>query len=98
MTERSMTADTYAPSGFFVLRTPLLPFSEFTAWGDGLRAAAHVDDAERLGDAVARDRVLLRKRLMRILAREDVREAVFLASPSLEDAIQAWRRAPDTRR
>jgi thiopeptide-type bacteriocin biosynthesis protein len=97
MTERSMTADAFAPSGFFVLRTPLLPFSEFTAWGDGLQAAAHVDNAERLGDAVARDRLRLRQRLMRILARPDFREAVFLASPSLDGAIDVWRSAPNTR-
>src|SRR5919201_2159316 len=97
MTERSMTADAFAPSGFFVLRTPLLPFSEFTAWGDGLQAAAHVDNAERLGDAVARDRLRLRHRLMRILARPDFREAVFLASPSLDGAIDVWRSAPNTR-
>jgi lantibiotic biosynthesis protein len=98
MPERSMTADAFTPSGFFVLRTPLLPFSEFTAWGDGLDAARHVDDAEHLRDAVARDRLRLRERLMGILARPDFREAVFLSSPSLDGAMQAWRSAPHTRR
>jgi lantibiotic biosynthesis protein len=98
VTEGAMIADAFAPSGFFVLRTPLLAFSAFTTWGDGLEAAGHVDDAQRLGDAVARDRRRLRKRLMRILARPDFREAVFLSSSSLDGAIDAWSSAPNTRR
>ena len=42
------------PSGFFVLRTPLLPFTTLTAWGDGRQAPAalrarthHSDPGER---------------------------------------------------
>src|SRR5581483_7016520 len=30
--------DRFTPSGFFALRTPLLPFDELLAWGEGLEA------------------------------------------------------------
>src|SRR5207237_4921498 len=32
--------DDFVPSGFFALRTPLLPFDELLAWSAGLEAAA----------------------------------------------------------
>ena len=37
-----------APSGFFALRTPLLPFDELLAWSDGLAAASAGADPARL--------------------------------------------------
>lgn len=54
------------PSGFFVLRTPLLPLAEFRRWTDS-------DDKE--------------ERLRQIGLRPEVQEALFLASPSLLDAL-----------
>ena len=37
----------FEPSGFFALRTPLLPFDELLAWGQGLAApSARADEAE----------------------------------------------------
>ncbi|HEX2060772.1 MAG TPA: lantibiotic dehydratase family protein, partial [Thermoanaerobaculia bacterium] len=57
------------PSGFFVLRTPLLPFDEL----------AKLD-------------------LAAMLARPEVREAIFLASPDLDESIEAWRRDPQSER
>jgi mycothiol S-conjugate amidase len=38
MSGRGTPGPAAAPSGFFVSRTPLLPFSEVTTWGDGLPA------------------------------------------------------------
>src|SRR5918911_221544 len=37
---RSPQVDTtrFRPSGFFAFRTPLLPFDELLAWGEGLQA------------------------------------------------------------
>src|SRR5207245_10465073 len=67
--------------GFFVLRTPLLPFSEFTAWGAG---------------AAARDRATLRERLRRIICRPEVREAVRVASPPPQQGIATWIGDPET--
>jgi thiopeptide-type bacteriocin biosynthesis protein len=74
--------------GVFVLRTALLPFDELLAWGEGLeaRGAAPGERAAPL----ARDRVRLRDRLRAIVARPEVREALFVASPSLEAQIDDW--------
>src|SRR5438105_540838 len=47
------------PSGFFALRTPLLPFDELLAWSDGLEAPSAGDDSSRLEAACAADRARL---------------------------------------
>src|SRR5215213_1236782 len=86
------------PSGFFVLRTPLLPLSELTAWGEGLDAASHVGKPAALEEALARDRLRLRERLARAAARPELREAIFIASPSLDAGLDAWREDPETDR
>jgi thiopeptide-type bacteriocin biosynthesis protein len=89
------------PAGFFVLRTPLLPFDDLLAWGHDLRApavaAAGGSEAE-LGDALAHDKRVLRERLAALLARPEVREAVFVASPSLDESLAAWQKEPDSER
>jgi len=72
-----------APARFFVLRTPLLPFSEFLAWGAG-------------GAAV--DRSTLRGRLREIVTRPSVREAIFIASPSLDESFEFWLAEPESER
>src|SRR5215211_7153135 len=86
------------PSGFFVLRTPLLPFGELVAWGAELEAPARVGDSEALGEAIERDRLRLRARLRELLTRPEFRDAVFVASPALESAIDLWRRDPASER
>jgi hypothetical protein len=78
----------YAASGFFVLRTPLLPFAELRAWGEGLRAPATIGEAERLEVALDADRTMLRERLLAAWRRPAVREAVYLASPELDAALE----------
>ena len=55
MTGRGTPGPAVTPSGFFVLRTPLLPFTEVAAWGDGLQAPAAADDPGVLDQAVAAD-------------------------------------------
>lgn len=63
----------FQPDGFFVLRSPLLPFDTFEGW---CRAAKSATTAHGL------DRYLLD------LAREpDIAEALFVASPSLSDGL-----------
>ncbi len=57
---------TLQPSGFFVLRTPLLSFDEFLAWTDG-------PDREA--------------RLLEMVRRPEVADALYVASPSLADAL-----------
>jgi thiopeptide-type bacteriocin biosynthesis protein len=85
----------YAPSGFFALRTPLLPFDELLAWSDGLEAASAGDPA-RLEAACTADRARLRQRLRTVFTRTEVREALFLASPDLEERLDLWLREPET--
>jgi thiopeptide-type bacteriocin biosynthesis protein len=86
-----------APSGFFVLRTPLLPFTAVTGWSDGLQAPAawrHADSG-LLDDAVAADRTQLRRRLEDIVTTPAFRDALYVASPSLAAAVDPWRKEPD---
>jgi thiopeptide-type bacteriocin biosynthesis protein len=85
----------FAPSGFFAMRTPLLPFDELLAWGDGLQAASVGTDPAQLQAAVADDRALLRQRLREVYARPEVREALFLASPDLEARLPVWLQEPE---
>jgi hypothetical protein len=72
-----------------VLRTPLLPFDELRAWSDGLRAPGALGDAERLECPLAQDRAMLRDRLLATWRRPAVREAVYMASPELDAALQS---------
>ena len=88
----------FAPSGFFALRTPLEPFDALLGWGAGLAAAgASAPDAD-LDAALAADRRVLRERLRALLARPEVREAVFVASPSLEESLHYWLDKPEDER
>src|SRR5262249_37995952 len=88
----------FEPVGFFVLRTPLLPFDEFAKWSKGLETTAGLDGLERWQDAYASDRELLRKRLRRIFAGPEVREALFLASPNIIERFHLWIDDPDGER
>jgi thiopeptide-type bacteriocin biosynthesis protein len=83
------------PSGFFVLRTPLLPLATVTDWGRGLEAPACAADPAALEAAIAGDRLRLRSRLDELCSEPGFREAIFVASPSLEAAIDSWRKDPD---
>ena len=69
-----------------VIRTPLLPAARWFELGDGLSGALEADVAQ------------VRSRMERLLARPEVWEAIYLASPSLIDSIPAWRKAPDSER
>ena len=83
------------PSGFFVLRTPLLPFRVVTDWSADLEAPGRLDDLAVLDEALASDRIRLRRRLEDIVTGPAFRDAVCVASPSLESAIDVWRKDPD---
>jgi thiopeptide-type bacteriocin biosynthesis protein len=82
------------PSGFFVMRTPLLPFQELLDWAAGVEAPEAPDDP----DALERDRQLLRRRLRLLVKRRDIREAIFVSSPALEELIDAWAGDPESPR
>ncbi len=87
----------YKLADFFAFRTPLLPFEELEAWGEGLEvpAALQSGDSEALEPALAADRDKLRARLADLAARPEVLEAVFLASPSLYESLAIWRAQPE---
>jgi thiopeptide-type bacteriocin biosynthesis protein len=82
------------PAGFFVLRTPLLPFDTLTRLSENLEAPSALDDPARLADAWSRDRARLRERLQALLETPAVREAIFVASPDLDRAIERWLTDP----
>jgi thiopeptide-type bacteriocin biosynthesis protein len=85
------------PSGFFAFRTPLLPFDELLAWGEGLAAPGRAaQDPARLEEAVAADRARLRERLRAVVLTPEFREALFLASPGLDERVEVWLREPET--
>src|SRR5256714_603259 len=96
MTGRGTPGPAVTPSGFFVLRTPLLPFTEVTAWGDGLQAPAAAGAPGGLDQAVAADRAQLRRRLEDIVTTPGFRDALFVASPGLAAAADLWRKEPDS--
>jgi thiopeptide-type bacteriocin biosynthesis protein len=97
VTERDKAGQRYTPSGFFVLRTPLLPFEEMVAWSEGLEAAGSLGDSQGLEAALERDRARLRARLLAAVTRPEVRDAIFVASPSVDEALEAWQKDPDSR-
>ncbi len=85
----------FEPQGFFLVRTPLLPFDELEAWGAVLRAPAAVGDTAALDAALQADRQTLRGWLRDLLARPVVIEALHVASPAMLEALNEWRRDPD---
>lgn len=94
-----MSSEHATPSGFFVLRTPLLPFDEFIRWGDGLEAHRVSRQSPDAGHAAwNRDVALLRARLRAVINRSEVRQALFLASQSLEASLERWMDDPDTKK
>jgi thiopeptide-type bacteriocin biosynthesis protein len=88
----------WAPAEFFVVRTPLLAFDELLGWGQGLLASGALADPLELAKALDQDRTLLRGRLREIGARADIREALFVSSPHLVEALDGWLREPDGKR
>src|SRR4051812_17081272 len=90
------TAVAFTASGFFAFRTPLLPFDELQAWGDGLEAPTAVDDPALLEQALAADRARLRERLRAAVERPEVRDALFVASPDLCKRLDVWLQEPES--
>ena len=81
----------FADGGFFVLRSPLLPLDHFYQWGEDLERTA---DEE----ALARDAARVRARLRALVERPEIREAIFVASPGVDESLEHWLRDPDGER
>lgn len=86
----------FVASGFFALRTPLLPLQALVDWSQQLRAP-QAPPGERQ-QALAEDRHRLRERLRHWLADPVIREALFIASPVLEQSLPVWQAEPDSER
>jgi thiopeptide-type bacteriocin biosynthesis protein len=87
--------------GFFVLRTPLLPFDEALEWGRSLACAGtwrEDNDAETTKLAFQNDLTVLRTRLRRLLQRPEVMQALAVASPSLQAGIAIWNNDPECKK
>jgi thiopeptide-type bacteriocin biosynthesis protein len=87
-------------AGFAVLRTPLLPMSAMFDWSDELAvpAALTADDGDAIERCMAADRQRLTKQLRSVLARDIVRQAIYVASPGLAATLQAWMANPADKR
>ena len=88
----------FAPSGFFALRTPLLPLAEWLAWSEGLEAASLFDDEEKFTQAYKSDVARLRERLLKIVTQPEIYDALFIASPNLNERFHLWEDKPDSER
>ncbi len=88
-------------SSFFVLRTPLLPIEELSAWSEALTANAAWKTAANSNTftmAWTNDVSLLRRRLHEIIDRPEILHALYVASPSLQTGITHWKRDPDSKK
>jgi thiopeptide-type bacteriocin biosynthesis protein len=89
----------YRADSFFALRTPLLPFTDYLRWAENLRAPAAVDDGtEALATALKQDKERLRSAMRELVRRAEIREAIYLASPTLDEGIEHWLRNPESER
>lgn len=81
--------------GFVALRTPLLPLDDMIAWGANLDAPHAIQTSTHLESALEVDRRALRARLAAAVSRPEIREALFVASPTTDASFDEWLRAPD---
>jgi thiopeptide-type bacteriocin biosynthesis protein len=87
-------------SGFFVLRTPLLPIEELVAWSQELQASQtwSAGSSAAFEEAWKQDVSLLRLRLRELVDRPEIRQSLFVASPSLETSLKYWLEDPDSKK
>ena len=77
-------------SGFFVLRTPLLPIEDF------LKLSSRPAGSPASHSAAGGDRASARAHLRQWVERPEVREALWIASPDLVQSLATWRDDPDS--
>ncbi len=104
----SKSESQFVAADFFNWRTPLLPVSEIERWSEGLEAPLMLEgegleekeeiDREQLSSVLERDRARLREGIANWVDQPEIREALFVASPSLLDGLERWRTDPDSRK
>src|SRR6266850_2339657 len=81
----------FTDSGFFLLRTPLLPVQEFLKLSTSVAAASqNQDEAGRSARALAREHFRAWVDL------PEVREALWIASPEFVQSLGVWRDEPES--
>jgi thiopeptide-type bacteriocin biosynthesis protein len=86
----------YSTAGFFVLRTPLLPFEEFLSLSQALSVPGALRSGGDLTEAYASDRKLVRARLQELARRPEIKEALWLASPEFFESLATWWNKPES--
>ena len=94
MTKHDHESIPYEASGFFVMRTPLLPARTLFDLSAGIASIDENLTSDELPGALERDRETVRARIAKIVVRPEVREALFLASPQAESKLDLWLRDP----
>jgi lantibiotic biosynthesis protein len=88
---RPTTAVQYQHGGFFLLRTPLLPATTLLRLlPDTTAPAAESNGGSPCGSNITRER------LRELVTRPEVREALYVATPSLERSLLLWLDKPDS--
>src|SRR5207253_2550939 len=68
-------------------------------WSEALCAPSQsLEDDEQFNEAIAKDRAELRRRLLEICTRRELRDALFVASPDLDASLRVWQREPESAR
>ena len=97
-TPKNADSEALRPAGFFVVRTPHLPIDELRRFGEGLACSTEpAQQGQEPGVALDADRALLRARLGAFIARPEVREAIYVASPSLSQRLRKWHDQPESK-
>lgn len=91
-------ATEFKSSGFFVLRTPLLPFDELLKWNDLTTDSTALTRSPASAETVDQSRERLRLFLTELLTRPEIQESLFVASRDLVNAIDHWRQDPNSKR
>lgn len=86
----------YRAERFFALRIPLLPFTTYLQWTGTLESPAA--EETRLHQALVLDKERLRAGLRQLIARPEIREALYLASPTLDQSLEHWLHNPESER
>jgi thiopeptide-type bacteriocin biosynthesis protein len=86
----------YSTSGFFVLRTPLLPFEEFLNLSRDLSVPDTLRNGGDVAEAYKADCKLVRARLQELAQRPEIREALWLASPEFFESLATWWSNPES--
>lgn len=87
------TSEAYRSSGFFAIRTPLLPFAAWTDWADEMPASDASADSSG-----SQNSVVLRERLRERLRDPVFLDALFVASPSLVWSLKDWLERPESQK